>query len=331
MAYPGLETLFQNLGPTAASMSAGQQFGQAQLNAQADNDFRQQQIQEALLKNKLTEATMPYDIDQKRLGVNKLQEELPGVTADALVKRLAAENKSATNASDIATSIAKNNSIVLGEKLKQSEYTQTMLNDLIPRLQATPPAARHSVLMEYSKSNNLPMTPEDMAHFQSMPSEQLPKYLADARDHAIKTSAAYQTELMKQLQHLEGIKETGKNQTNVANIYATSRVNAANAKAVPYINMLSKLSPDKRLGAVQGILVSGMDPETNELLTEEQRKIYQAIYNQDVNTINASNAAKDKGGIVPQTGPDGITLENRPAIPSVGKQTNLNRKPLSQY
>lgn len=66
---------------------------------------------------------------------------------------------------------------------------------------------------------------------------------------------------------------------------------------VSITTVFAKMTPTARLGAVQKVLTTGVDPETNEPLTEMAKAGYEAMYNQDKRTVDAGNAARSTGKI----------------------------------
>ena len=66
---------------------------------------------------------------------------------------------------------------------------------------------------------------------------------------------------------------------------------------VSITTVFAKMTPQARLGAVQKVLTTGVDPETNEPLTEMAKAGYESMYNQDKRTVDASNAARTTGKI----------------------------------
>jgi hypothetical protein len=66
---------------------------------------------------------------------------------------------------------------------------------------------------------------------------------------------------------------------------------------VSITTIYAKMTPEARLGAVQKVLTTGVDPETNDPLTEMARAGYESMYNQDKRTVDASNAARTTGKI----------------------------------
>lgn len=61
---------------------------------------------------------------------------------------------------------------------------------------------------------------------------------------------------------------------------------------VSITTIYAKMTPEARLGAVQKVLTTGVDPETNEPLTEMAKAGYESMYNQDKRTVDAKNTAK---------------------------------------
>jgi len=126
--------------------------------------------------------------------------------------------------------------------------------------------------------------------------EKLFKLTGAARALQAQRDAAMELEKYKQGE--ESKRSAGNNATSikVAEIGAKSRIDAAGKRGgtTNPIAVLSKLSPDKRLGPVKAILDSGIDPETDEPLTSAARAYYESMYAQDVRTQDA------KGNMVPQ-------------------------------
>lgn len=61
---------------------------------------------------------------------------------------------------------------------------------------------------------------------------------------------------------------------------------------VSITTIFAKMTPEARLGAVQKALTTGIDPETNEPMTEVAKLGYQSMYEQDKRTVDAKNTAK---------------------------------------
>lgn len=83
--------------------------------------------------------------------------------------------------------------------------------------------------------------------------------------------------------------------------------------------VFAKMTPQARLGAVQKVLTTGVDPETGEALTEMAKIGYEAMYNQDKRTVDASNAAKGANKV--DLNAVGVTAT---PLPSVGGGSQNN-------
>ena len=110
----------------------------------------------------------------------------------------------------------------------------------------------------------------------------------------------------------------GNNATSiqVANINAASRVGRSGTSIT---TILAKMDPKSRLGTIKQILTTGIDPETNEPLTEMARAGYTAMYAQDVRTMDAGNAAKGANKV--DLNAVGVTAT---PLPSVGGDSQGN-------
>jgi hypothetical protein len=149
--------------------------------------------------------------------------------------------------------------------------------------------------------------------------EKLYQLTGAARALQAQRDEAMKLEQYKQLQETGRSIERNNTTLRAAEMGANARVQSAGSRgsAVSSITMLSKLSPDKRLAPVKGILESGIDPDTKEELTPAARAYYETVYQQDVRTIDAKPAPA--GGIVLTIGPDGKPIVGAaPTRPSVG-------------
>ncbi len=73
-----------------------------------------------------------------------------------------------------------------------------------------------------------------------------------------------------------------------------------------------KMKVPERLGIVQGILNTGLNPDTQEPLTDIERLYFQSIYDQDARTSDATTAARTGQGVAATVNPaGGISLQNK--------------------
>lgn len=330
MAYPGLETLFQNLGPTAASMAAGTQFGQAETAEKSAEGLRQQQIQEALLKNQLAQATQGYDIEKARLGNETTLAELPGKQATSKKAQLEASSKEATNASDIQKIISGNDVQVLTDKVSKLNRYTDILGNAAAQLENVPPVQRFATLGNMLKGMNIDINNPAFAGIiqqaQSVNPEKLPEILQKFQQNLIQRSAGYQSDLMKEQEKFKQVKEQGVTARDVANIYATSRENVAAAKnkGVATIEGLvgsGKLTAEKAAVALFGAAQFETDPDVKKKY-EEMAQQYEQL------AMNQRNAAA--GGKVDIGAATNLPTQKLPPALK-GAPTGPARKPLSDY
>lgn len=176
------------------------------------------------------------------------------------------------------------------------------------------------------------LNPEDQKRGQ-----QLYEFTGAAR--AIKQAQADKMEMERYKQMQETGRAVEQNQTTIkaAEIGAAARTAAAGSRgstASP-VAILSKLSPDKRLGPVKAILDSNIDPETKEPLTSAARAYYESMYEQDVRTQDAKGTMvpqqpvydpKTKQLVAPEPRPSVGANKNNPDVPKKSLQTSRGTK-----
>lgn len=117
--------------------------------------------------------------------------------------------------------------------------------------------------------------------------------------------------------HLSGIgmQTRTQKQINDDNIAAGKFAkNANNGIGVSLVTQIQKMKVPERLGTLNGILQTGVNPATQEPLTEIERMFFQNMYDQDARTTDARTAAQGQGvvlgaqpgggvGLVPKVAP----------------------------
>jgi hypothetical protein len=319
--YPGLEQMFQNLGPTTASMFAGEQTQLAQDSALQEQLKQQQAIREAKLKNAQSEAMNPLLVSHQQL-TNAGQVDTNRKTAvDAAL---------AEGTKDFKLGEAQNGFDI--DKLKTAATKQGMFSDMLGKagvqLQGVPPVQRFAALSQMAQQSgfdiNNPAFSNIIQKAQSLDPNKLPEMLTGYSQQlaqlAAKNSTAY-------IQAMDVAKLHGETSKEVARIGASSRENVVAAKGkgnTTQTNIVLKQSPAARSGSVTGILNSGVNPDTKEPLTQHEKALYSAMLEQDISTVNAQLAARQQPGIMAQIQTDGtLKLVNKP-MPGTSAQQAPN-------
>lgn len=131
MAYSGLETLFQNMGPTFAASMAGQREGMSQgldtldaVNKIAANTKLQQENAQAQVMN-------PLNAQFKQGEIAQQGAQLPGLVATSQSLQQKADLSKATLPSDIAKAISTNDLSTAKDKLSTLQNANTMIQQTV--------------------------------------------------------------------------------------------------------------------------------------------------------------------------------------------------------
>lgn len=107
----------------------------------------------------------------------------------------------------------------------------------------------------------------------------------------------------------------------LAGIGARSRESVAETRkptAKTWQEQFNKYPTSTKKDVAAGALATGKNPYTGEDLSEEEIKVFKAVYDSAVATLDAANAARGQAqGITPQMTEKGIQLGNK-SIPSAG-------------
>ena len=208
----GLDTLFQNLGPTTASMFAGEREGLAQRQAFLENLAKQQAYDQAERMN-------PLNVQAKQLDIAGTEAENRKKLVEAALAEATQGNKLESSNLDMEQKRRENSLARMSSMAQQ-------LNTLVPQLPmygAAAPAAVRDVLVQNGMDPNNPKDAAFIQGIMSLPPQKLPEALSKFQNHLITTSEKYVTEMAK-------AKEHSRSAANVAEIGAKSREAAAAAK-----------------------------------------------------------------------------------------------------
>ena len=332
MAYSGLDTLFQNLGPATAGMAAGYREREASDTQQLANLLEQERIREAQQKYQQSADKHPFTLEQLRLGNVTAEAGIPGIQADSSLKGTVATRAAAALQDNIDTDKYAAKTARLENIAKQHQQYEKVLSELGAHTAGIPAAAQPAAILSYLQSSGYDMEAPQIKNMLSrvatMKPEDLQKAFSAEKEWAAKHTPAFiqalQTEKQRGANSLEVAKVQGQNQANIEQIGINAGKYAhrgGGGGGSSYITTLSKTAPDRRLGAVQAILTSGISPETQSELTEVERAYYQSMYEQDMATVNANLQARSPAGVVPQVSGSKINVENRqPPTANVKKQ-----------
>jgi hypothetical protein len=256
--YPGLDQMFQNLGPATASMYAGEQAQLAQ-DASLQEQLKQQQaIREAQLKNTQSEAMNPLLVTHQQL-TNAGQTDINRKSAvDAAIAEAGKSDKIKTNASSAFMS-------QLEDKMKQANAHTQMLAQMIPQLNATPPAARYARMSQMAQQYGMPLDEQDLQTFKNIAPEKLPAFLNEQYQAGLNADKSYR-------QAMDVAKLHGETSKEVARIGASSREAVAAGKGNKGVQTIAdavksgKMTAEKAAVALFGAAQFEEDPAKQDQL-----------------------------------------------------------------
>ena len=124
--------------------------------------------------------------------------------------------------------------------------------------------------------------------------EYLPALLAEKRKH----EREMEKERYKEMQATGRSLENNATSRYVADRGAEARMYGSDKRgggSTSVTNTLVKLDPVKRLGTVQAILSTGINPDTQQPLSEIERAYFTSMYEQDIKAFDSKNAAQGQG------------------------------------
>lgn len=292
MAYGGLETLFQNLGPVGAYY-AGQREADARLAGEQESLKRKAELakmQEELLNAQLSN---PIAREQGRLQNLTTDAALPGVQANSQKAGFEAQKMGATLPSTIRA-VNSNNIDTLDENgqkafMRMGQYAGVLAS----QLEGTPPIARHSVVTQFMDSQGIPkdnpIVQKAFAMLEKIPAEKLPAFLKSMSDKILTSTPEYKKsfDIAEMNRASQERIAAGNNRTSVevANLNNDTKLRVAEAKKAQAGNVVSavmsgKVSPDKALAAFQTAAAAAT--------TDEERAYYQDLSARMQTIINNS-------------------------------------------
>ena len=194
MAYSGLETLFQNMGPAFASSMAGSREADSQYADMQTALKEAQALQAAKQKYAYDEQNNPLLMQHQSLQNQGLQAGLPGITADSSLKATNATKAAGTLSSDISKGISANETAIDEDKLKKMQAAQQRVQMWGAQFEgAQGPGAKEAVKQAMLQD----IGDSEQAHLlANLPADQIPMALSKMNEHIVKQSSAYMQALM---------------------------------------------------------------------------------------------------------------------------------------
>jgi hypothetical protein len=197
MAYSGLETLFQNMGPAFASSLAGSREADAQYADMQTALSKAEEIQAAKQKFAYNEQNNPLLVQHQGLVNQGLQQGLPGITADSSLKTTNAAKAAGTLSSDIAKGNSANEKAILEDKLAKNTTYMQMAQQFGAQLQASAgqgPGAQEAVRQQMVQQ----IGPDTQTGkwLASIPTQHLSTAIDKVQEHLVKQSSGYMQALM---------------------------------------------------------------------------------------------------------------------------------------
>ena len=315
MPVGDLATLFERLGPTGASMVAGQREAEENQKQQLANLFQQAQTEE--LKQKIGQSTLmnPLLLDAKKAEIANEQAKTPGIIASGRKAGTEADILDATKGGAIAATNSKHSLDVLADQTKQLDNFRNQLTSYAALLGNGPDAeARKQQLLA---SGQIPQ-----GHLYNVlashSAAELPALMEKMNKYVNEQTAAYQNELLKTRSQEKIAAGHDAAARYAADKSFEGKMAVASAGANKLLQNYQKASPSIRIGISKTALDTGINPFTHDPLTPQERQAFQSAYDQDAETINASNAARQQPGVAPTVGTNGnLELTNK-VPPKVG-------------
>lgn len=216
MAYAGLETLFQNMGPTYAASMAGEREGTALGLDQLTARKEQEAILKAQEENRQAKLMNPGLLEQQGLGTEKLR---LGNAGQALTNTAQAQTNdytAATQGSKIKTQLSADELKQMGDQVTSLKLMREKATQMVAGIMSAGPAAE-AQKMQLVQSGMLP--PQIAEMVARTPVQNLPAIMAKANAWINQQDEKYQqAEMVAKMQkdsHLAGISMQNKTQKDL--------------------------------------------------------------------------------------------------------------------
>ena len=286
MAYAGLETLFQNMGPTYAASMAGEREGMAQnadtldalIKAEAIKKSQQEYAQQGIMN--------PLAAQHKQGQIAEQAAMLPGQQAQSRSLGTTADIGEATKGGTIDAANSANKLKQQADALKTLDVARQALTQLVQTIGSGPDAeARKRQLLQSGQVSAGPY----QELLMRTDARQLPQILSGINTHMEQQSGDFIKAMALQKEqtrsHLSGIKMQTDTQerintaNNEAGRYAKSKAGDGLA-GIKLAVQSGKMTAEKAAVALQGAAMFEQDPETRTKYEEAAAQFEQFAMNQ---------------------------------------------------
>lgn len=291
MAYSGLDTLFQNLGPATAGMAAGYREREARDTQQLANMMEQERIREAQQKYQQSADKHPFSLAEMGLRNTKAEAEIPGVQADSTLKGINTTRAAAAlqDNIDLDKSNAKTSS--LKNIAEQHQQYEKVLGALGAHTAGIPAAAQPAAILSYLQSSGYDMEAPQiknlLSRVSSMKPDDLQKAFAAEKEWAARHTPAFiqaiEAAKISKESHLEGVRIQGQTARDVAHINAEARMQQAQLRGAKTSQSIfemvqtGKLKLNEIPTAFTLAASQTQDPDEKAFLLQEAAKASQLI------------------------------------------------------
>lgn len=305
MAYDGLETLFQNMGPTYSAYTTGEREGTTlglnQLKAMQD----QANVQKAQLEATRYGQMTPYELEKARLANEVTVAELPGKHAKSLQEGYKATKEGATLPSDIETAIGTNRVTQLQNKVKELDSYSNALGAMSANLENVPPAARHASLLQmvqgYGIDPSDPKLAPIMQTLSRVPADQLPQALTKFRQRIVQQGATFQQKVMEEEFATRRSSATNATSIRVAEIAAEFRKQIAASKQKA-TDLLSQIQSGKLNYEKGALAFEVLASQTDDPVLKQQYTDFAQRFGQEAIKLRSAGAQAGRTDIEAATG-----------------------------
>lgn len=217
MAFSGLDTLYQHLGPATASAIAGQR----EYDANQTQDAADQHQRGLIAKQ---QADAEQAVKMNPLLIEQQQQANIGKGISNTTGTLANQVSQATQPGVIEGTNAENKGKVGKEQIDTMTRVAEMAGQLGIKLEQTPPLERQFVVEHYMKTNNIDPNGEIGVMIRKTPIENLPGILKIMQTNLHQSTKEYEQAMAVQREHSASAK-------TVAGIHAGATIGAANIHA----------------------------------------------------------------------------------------------------
>jgi hypothetical protein len=227
---PDLNALFQNLGPTGASLMSGIQQGEAINEQRSQEALRQAQMNEIMQRTQQTQAMNPLELQAKQQAI---------ASADMKAKQ------------------------------EKNAYRDELLTRAIPEIEKEPPLRRHARLEQIFNQAGLPLDDTDRQAFYNMQPDELVKNIKAKHEFNVKNSPdfmkAMAQEEFRKTSHLEGIRLTGNTQRELEQLRIDAGKYNKNKVATDVGSMLLKANnPTQKAEILESAYYVALDNDDTE-------------------------------------------------------------------